>query len=127
MYRDVHSVHKDADSVHKGLHSVHKDADSVYKADDSVHKNDVDDQDALVNLAAPARENRRLETKTMEQLILRLCKDRWMSRKQLADLLQRHPDNLRSRFLTPMVAHGLLRLRYPDKPNRTDQAYTTEG
>ena len=23
-----------------------------------------------------------------------------------------------------MVAHGLLRLRYPDKPNRTDQAYT---
>jgi ATP-dependent DNA helicase RecG len=43
----------------------------------------------------------------------------------MSDLLQRHPDSLRSRFLTSMVEHGLLQLRYPDKPNRTDQAYKT--
>lgn len=29
-------------------------------------------------------------------------------------------------MLTPMVAHGRLRLRYPDKPNRADQAYTAD-
>ena len=36
----------------------------------------------------------------------------------------RNPDGLRSRFLSQMVRHDILRLRYPDKPNRTDQAYT---
>ena len=107
------------DSIHKGVHSVHK-------AGDSVHKDDFDDLDVLMTMAAPAREKRRLETKTMEQLILTLCRNRWLTRRQLADVLQRHPDSLRSRFLTSMVAHGLLRLKFPDKPNRTDQAYTTK-
>jgi ATP-dependent DNA helicase RecG len=60
----------------------------------------------------------------MEGIILRLCRDRWLTRNDLAELLTRNPDGLRSRFLTPMVAHGRLRLRYPDKPNRVDQAYT---
>ncbi len=61
----------------------------------------------------------------MESIILQLCKDHWLTRKQMSDLLQRNPDSLRSRFLTSMVEHGLLQLRYPDKPNRTDQAYKT--
>lgn len=30
-------------------------------------------------------------------------------------------------FLSPMVTHGLLRLRHPDKPNLADQAYTVTG
>ena len=46
---------------------------------------------------------------------------------ELAELLDRHPDGLRQRFLNPMVGHGLLRLRYPDKPNRADQAYTADA
>jgi ATP-dependent DNA helicase RecG len=61
----------------------------------------------------------------MESIILQLCKDRWLSRRQLSDLLQRNPEGLRARFLISMVAHGLLRLRYPDRPNRADQAYQT--
>jgi ATP-dependent DNA helicase RecG len=60
----------------------------------------------------------------MEQIILRLCRGNWLNRKQLGDLLKRNPDGLRSRVLTQMVGHGFLRLRYPDKPNRVDQAYT---
>lgn len=61
----------------------------------------------------------------MEGIILELCRSRWLTRSELAELLERHPDGLRQRFLNPMVGHGLLRLRYPDKPNRADQAYTT--
>ncbi|MBI5552143.1 MAG: putative DNA binding domain-containing protein [Desulfobacterales bacterium] len=114
---DTHSLHKISDSSHKA-------ADSVHKTANSVHRDEADALAELVMVAAPARENRRLETKAMERLILELCLNRWLSRKQLADLLQRNSDGLRSRFLTPMVTHGLLRLRYPDKPNRTDQAYT---
>jgi ATP-dependent DNA helicase RecG len=60
----------------------------------------------------------------MEKTILTLCQGRWLTRNQLGEIVQRNADGLRSRFLSPIVEHGLLRLRYPDKPNRTDQAYT---
>ena len=49
-----------------------------------------------------------------------------MTRREMGELLNRNPDGIRSRFLTPMVEHGLLQLRFPDKPNRTDQAYKIE-
>ena len=105
-------------------HCVHKDNDSVHN---SVHKSQTpDNQIELLNqIAEVARQNKRLFPEKMEQVILDLCRGRWLSRKQLADFLKRNPDGLRSRFLTQMVRHGLLQLRYPDKPNRVDQAYTT--
>jgi len=102
-------------------HSPHNGDDSVHKGDDSVHN---EDRKALLAMAAPARQKKRLDPPVMEKLILELCQNRWLSRREMSDLLQRNPDSLRSRFLTPMVEHGLLRLRYPDKPNRADQAYT---
>jgi predicted HTH transcriptional regulator len=115
------SVHKTGDSVHKMGDSVHKTGDSVHKAGDIVHS------DVLLTIAAPARNHQRLQPDDMEKIILELCRDRWLTRNQLAELLDRNPDGLRSRFLTPMVAHGRLRLRYPDKPNRVDQAYCNEA
>ena len=78
-----------------------------------------------MDIAEPARLKQRLLPQEMEAIVLDLCRGRWLTRNQLAELLDRHPDGLRQRFLNPMVTHGLLRLRYPDKPNRTDQAYTT--
>jgi len=61
----------------------------------------------------------------MEALILNICRGRWLTRRQMGDVLQRNPDGLRSRFLTALIGHGLLRLKYPNTPNRADQAYTT--
>jgi ATP-dependent DNA helicase RecG len=60
------------------------------------------------------------------RIVLGLCRGRWLTRNHPPERLDRHADGLRSRFLTPMVAHGRLRLRYPDKPNRADQAYTAD-
>ena len=99
---------------------------SPHKGGRSLHNGTLDDEalKALTLVAAPARENRRLSPQDMEQLILKLCRNRWLSRRQLSSLLQRNAEGLRARFLVPMVEHGLLRLRYPDKPNRADQAYT---
>ncbi len=120
------SVHKDFDSVHKGFDSVHKDFDSVHKkmTCSPNEGGSLDDQwEILSQIAETARNNKRLAPKEMETTILQLCQVKWLTRRQIADLLQRHQDGLRSRFLTSMVEHGLLRLRYPDKPNRVDQAY----
>jgi ATP-dependent DNA helicase RecG len=116
---------RESDSVHKESHSVHKESHSVHKESHSVHKTELSDieLDELHKIANPARENRRLSPQELEAVISKLCKDHWLTRRQLSELLQRHSDGLRSRFLTPMVEHGLLRLRYPEKPNRVDQAY----
>jgi ATP-dependent DNA helicase RecG len=115
------------DSVHNAGDSVHNAADSVHNADDSVHNsahNDPIFDKTLLEIASPARTNQRLIPRDMEKTILSLCQGRWLTRNQLGELVQRNAEGLRSRFLSPMVEHGLLRLRYPDKPNRTDQAYT---
>lgn len=113
------------DSIHKDVGSGYKAGDSVHNESGSVHSDAFisEDMDTLRLIAEPARLNRRLSPKEMEHIILKLCHGRWLTRRQLADVLLRNPDGVRSRFLTPMVTHGLLRLRYPDKPNRADQAY----
>lgn len=108
----IDSVHKQADSGHIG-------PDLGHIRRDSGHKNEISDHewDNLVKIAEIARLNRRLSPTKMEGLILDLCRNHWLTRKQLAELLARHNDGLRSRFLTPMVEHGLLCLRFPEKPN----------
>lgn len=120
------SVPNDSSCVHRGEHSVHNvPADSVHKPDSSAHSESAESaRQMLERLAAPARHRQRLAPQEMESLIQQLCRDRWLTRRELADLLQRNADSLRSRFLTPMVEHGLLRMRYPDTPNRSDQAYS---
>ncbi len=118
-----------SDSVHKTFDSVHKTFDSVHKTFDSVHKAEIPDNewDELLKIAEPAKENGRLSHKEIESILLRLCQKHWLTRRQLAELLNRNSDGLRSRFLTMMVEHRLLRLRYPEKPNRIDQAYTNHA
>ncbi len=113
------SEHNDNYSEHNDNHSEHNDNHSEHNDNHSEHN------DQLLHIAKPARSRKRLPPKQMETIILELCQRRWLTRNQLTQLLDRHPDSLRQRFLTPMVTHGLLQLRYPDKPNRTDQAYTT--
>ncbi len=119
------SEHNEADSEHKNLDSEHKNLDSEHKNLDSEHKNLDSEHKDLLHIAGLSRSQKRLPPKQMEGIILKLCENRWLTRNELARLINRHPDSLRQRFLTPMVTHGLLHLRYPDKPNRTDQAYTT--
>ncbi len=108
------------DSLHNENHSLHNERHSLHNENHSLHK----DHEILIEIAKPAKENARLSPKLLESILLQLCDDRWITRRQLAELLERNEESLRSRFLAPMVEHGLLCLRFPEKPNRTDQAYT---
>lgn len=78
----------------------------------------------LLTIAAPARQRARLPRAELQALIETLCAGRWLNRHELGTLLNRDPDHLQSRILTAMVREGRLRLRFPDLPNRPDQAYT---
>ncbi len=79
----------------------------------------------LLSLAEPARLKAKLPTAEMQTLVLRLCDARWLTTRDLADLLSRGPGNLQRRILTGLVKQGLLELRHPGVPNRPDQAYRT--
>lgn len=124
--QELSSIPSDRRSVPKDSSSVHSDRRSVPMQPDSIPREILGEEEKteLEQLAALARNNRRLPPQEMERLILQLCCGRWLSRRELADLLHRNADSLRTRFLTRMVGRSLLRLRYPDTPNRSDQAYT---
>ena len=79
----------------------------------------------LLSLAEPARLKGRLPAAEMQALVLRLCDSRWLSTKDLAILLNRDAENLQGRILGGLVKKGQLELRFPDVPNRPDQAYRT--
>jgi ATP-dependent DNA helicase RecG len=77
----------------------------------------------LLSLAEPARLKPRLPAAEMQAVVLRLCNARWLTSKDLAALLSRDAENLQGRILAGLVKRGLLELRFPDVPNRPDQAY----
>lgn len=94
--------------------------DSPQLGDDSPHL-----PPELLSLAGPARLKGEQPAAEMQALVLRLCDGRWLTSKDLAALLNRDAENLQSRVLGGMVKKGLLELRFPDVPNRPDQAYRT--
>ncbi len=124
-HNSVRSEHNSVRSEHKLVDSEHNSVRSEHKLVDSEHNSVRSEQrEVLLAIAAPARNQRRLPHNEMGRLILELCRDCWLTRNELASLLARNPDGLRQRFLNPMLRRGMLRLRYPDKPNHADQAYT---
>lgn len=124
---DQDSLHSDSDSLHLGSGSLHMNDHSLHKPPNSLLLGEIPQGlwNQLEEIASPARKSKRLNHKEMERVILNICKDRWLTRRQIAELTNRNPEGLLTRFLTPMVEHGRLKLRYPDKPNRVDQAYRT--
>jgi ATP-dependent DNA helicase RecG len=110
------------DSPHLDGDSPHLDGDSPHLTGDSPHLSS-----ELLSLAEPARRRAKLPTAEMQTLVLHLCENRWLTARELADLLSRDTDNLQSRILTGLVKKGLLELRHPGVPNRPDQAYRTSG
>jgi ATP-dependent DNA helicase RecG len=112
--------HLSLDSPHSGSNSPHleKDLANVGSPEDNFKKK-------LEEIAASASQSGALPGSQMREIILKLCKEGWLTRLEISELVNRHPDGMRDRFLTPLVNNGKLKLRYPDKPNRVDQAYRT--
>ncbi len=112
IHKEGHTIHKEGHTIHNEGHTIHKEVYSVKEIETSDYE-----LDGLLEIAGPAKQNRRLSYKEMEVILLKLCEGRWLSRKRIADLLERNDVALRSRFLAPMVERGLLSLRYPEAPH----------
>jgi ATP-dependent DNA helicase RecG len=65
----------------------------------------------------------KLSADKMKELIIALCRQRWLTLNELCPLLARDPKALQDQYLTEMLAKRLLALRYPDQKMHPQQAY----
>lgn len=103
--------------------SSHLAGDSSHLPDDSSHL--AENDPVLRAIAEVVASTGKAPSSEVRAVILLLCRGRYLTADTLAGLLNRTAPNLRSRYLSPMVDEGLLRLQYPETPNRPDQAYTS--
>jgi hypothetical protein len=123
---DMNSVHKAGDSAQKTGDSAHLGQDSAQKegggAQTVAPGSDVWKE--LDRLAQPVASKGRVGEDVVRSTILRVCEGHFLTLEQLGRLLDRNTTALRFRFVKPLLSQGALRYRYPESPNRPDQAYT---
>ncbi len=116
------------------LDSLHSAGDSLHSAGDSLHSDAPKtltkemtplEWSALEKRAEPIAGKSRVSTSVMEAALLEICMERYLTLEQLGRLVNRDPENLRHRYLKPLIMQGRIRLRFPNQLNRPDQAYTT--
>jgi hypothetical protein len=112
---ELSSVQMTASSVHLAGSSVQS---SVHWDDSSVHWPD------LLDLGALVRCRKKAPRSEVESAILTVCQGRYLTLKQLGEILGRSLGSLRIHYLSGMAREGRLVLRYPDAPNHPSQAYT---
>jgi ATP-dependent DNA helicase RecG len=83
----------------------------------------VEVKNELFALAEPVSARPKAKAEVLRNTILALCTQRYLGVRVLAHVLQRDPDDLRKRTLTPMVKDGLLQAAYPASSDPR-QAYT---
>jgi ATP-dependent DNA helicase RecG len=121
-YRLKGLPHKPGDLPHKGMDSPHTETDLPHIGEPPKGS---EFGAELVAIAQEARDKLRMAPTEMERIIIRLCKGRFLTVPQIARLVERHPKGVRDRFVTPLVQAGKLKLRFPNEPNRPDQAYSS--
>jgi transcriptional regulator with XRE-family HTH domain len=66
---------------------------------------------------------RRIDRGAMRLAILNLLDGKFVNINDLAAALSRVPESIRGDYLRPLVAEGVVALRYPDNPSHPQQAY----
>lgn len=114
------SLRKPGDLLHKPGDLLHKPGDLSHKPGGELTP---EEEKTLSDLADPVSRSGRANPELVRRVILEVCAQRYLTADQIATLLHRNVAGLRTRYLYPMTGDGLLRLRYPESPNRPDQAY----
>lgn len=112
-YKEGSSSPLQADSSSLAINSSPLAGDSLPLLDEELQK-----------LASFVATKKKVPPDAMQSTIAQLCKGRYLSAEQLGKYLHRNSSRLRNHFLTPLVQKRVLRLRYPESPNRPDQSYT---
>jgi ATP-dependent DNA helicase RecG len=119
------SEHLPDSSEHLPDSSEHLPDSSEHLPDSSEHLSDGRYQ-KLLQIAAPIRTSGKKKVskaEVMEDIILNLCQSDWLTLNILAQLLDRHPDTIRTHYINPMLKKGRLEAKFPGKPHHPGQAY----
>ena len=116
---DVNLYNNDVNSCNNNLNSYN----NKQRENSSTLVNAENIDTKLWDIAALAREKKRLSPNQMEHIILELCKEKPLMLKEFAYLLERTPDGVRNNYLTKLLRKGQLQLKYPNQPNHPKQAY----
>lgn len=81
--------------------------------------------DTLREIARPVRSVRKAPKKVVEETILCLCEERFLTLDDLAELLNRSKDSLRNHYINPMLEDGRIEARYKNVPTHPLQGYRT--
>ncbi len=100
--------------------SIHSERGSIQTDPNSIHSEETEIRKIIVGVKG----KKRVPKHVMRSVISNLCTERYLSLAQLSTILERNPTALRNHYISPMVKERKLVLRYPDVPNRPDQAYT---
>jgi len=138
------SEHYAGSSEHNGASSEHNAGSSEHKVELDMQRNDdgcllsnhidaplIDDLDRLDAgfrekleiLAEEPRNRERMQKDRMQQVIITLCKEHYLTLNVLANLVKRSPDALRQQYLNGMVKRRQIQLAFPSKPTHERQAY----
>ena len=94
------------------------------------HSHKTDDVEAepiaspdLFEIAAPIGEKPQATRELIEATIVELCRGRFLTVRQLANLLGRNEQRLRNDYINGMVSDGRLRLKFPHTLKSPHQRY----
>ena len=79
----------------------------------------------LEKLASKPREKKSIPKAEMQQVILELCREQYISVNALSELVNRELGTLRGQYLKPLKDEGKLAMAFPRTPNDPRQAYLT--
>lgn len=82
------------------------------------------ESDELMLIASALKGKRRSDPSIIRDVILRLCRGRYLTISDLAHLLERKPGTVRDQYVVPMKESALLVTKYPQS-RHPDQAYMT--
>ncbi len=77
----------------------------------------------LQKRATEARDKQRLPPSRMQEIILDMCRERYLTLNVLAQLLNRNPEALRKQHMNAMVRRGHVCQAFPMTPTHEKQAY----
>lgn len=125
LHNEGSSPHKEGSSHHNGASSHHNDESSHHNEQGSMRDEKVKLAGERQKIVEEVGEKRRVSRERMEEAILAVCDDRYLSAPEIAELLQRKPVTLKNHYVTRMVRERKLTLKYPERLNHPDQRYRT--
>jgi ATP-dependent DNA helicase RecG len=117
------SEHLPSSSEHLPSSSEHLPSHDADMISSEINHSAAEERSRLLEIAAPIRDTRKINKTIMENVILALCEDEWLTLRTLTELLNRHSDTLRTHYINSMLQDGRLEARVPGSPNHPAQAY----